>query len=101
MTAQICIKWHVFQLVNIANRFLRFFQARYTYSKYISEAAREPYFSTRIINLSKPHPKVIELFLNNSKNNVRHKKFEKFKMESKIKFNLIQRLQTGAKMVHQ
>ena len=37
--------WYIFQLANIANRFLCFlFQARYTNWKYISEGARESYF---------------------------------------------------------
>ena len=39
------------------------------------------------------------MILNNNKNNVKHKKFEEHKMESEMKFNLIQILQTGAKNV--
>ena len=48
MAAQICIKMArgtFFQLVNTTNRFLRFFQAKYTDKRYIFEDAREPYFS--------------------------------------------------------
>ena len=41
----------------------------------------------------------MKIILNNSKNNVKHKKFEKHKMESEMKFNLRQRLQTGTKNV--
>ena len=58
-----------------------------------------PYFSTRLISLSKPHPRVIKIISNNRKNNVEHKQFEKHKMESEMKFNLGKRLQTGAKHV--
>ena len=56
-----------------------------------------PIFSTRLVSLSKPHPKVIKIISNNSKNNVKHNKFEKHKMESEMKFYLRQRLQPGAK----
>ena len=41
----------------------------------------------------------MKMISNNSKNNVKHKKFEKHKMESEMKFNLKQRLQTGTKNV--
>ena len=58
-----------------------------------------PIFSTRLISLSKPHPKVIKIISNNSKNNAKHKKIEKHKMESEMKFYLRQRLQPGAKNV--
>ena len=56
-----------------------------------------PIFSTRLINLSKPHPKVMKIISNNSKNNMKHKKFKKHKMESEMKFNLRQTLKTGTK----
>ena len=56
-------------------------------------------FSTRLINLSKPHPKVMKIISNNIKNNMKHNKFEKHKMESEMKFYLRQRLQTGTKNV--
>ena len=58
-----------------------------------------PIFSTRLINLSKPHSKVMKIISNNSKNNMKHKKIEKHKMESEMKVNLRQRLQTGTKNV--
>ena len=58
----------------------------------MSEGAREPYFSTRLISLS--NPKVIQII----SNNVKHNKFEK-QMESEMKFDLKQGLQTVAKNV--
>ena len=42
---------------------------------------------------------VMKIFLNNSKNNTKHTKIEKHKMETEMKFNLRQRLQTGTKNV--
>ena len=41
----------------------------------------------------------MKIISNNIKNNMKHKKFEKYKMESEMKFNLRQRLQTGTKNV--
>ena len=90
MAAQIGIKMArgtFLQLVNIANRFLRFFFKLDTPIRSISEGVQEPYFSNRLMSLSKPHPKVIKIISNNSKNNAKHKKFEKHKMESEMKFN--------------
>ena len=59
-----------------------------------------PIFSTRLINLSKPHPKVMKIISNNSKNNTKHKKSKntKWRVENG-KFNLRQRLQTSTKNV--
>ena len=56
-----------------------------------------PIFSTRLISLSKPHPKVMKIISINSKNNVKHKQFGKHKIESEMKFNLRQILQTATK----
>ena len=91
MAAQICIKMArgtFFQLVRKTQSFSTgFLQARYTNYKYIYKGALEPYFSTRLISLSKPHSKVIKKIANNSKKNVKHKKLKKHKLKSEIKFN--------------
>ena len=39
------------------------------------------------------------MIVNNSKNNVKHKKIKKHKIESEMKFKMTYRLQTGAKNV--
>ena len=101
MAAQICIKMArgtFCQLFNIVNRFLQVFSNLDIPIRSIFPRVYEyPIF--RQISLSKPHPKVIKIISNNSKNSVEHKKYEKHKMESEMKFNLRQRLQTGAKNV--
>ena len=103
MAAQICIKMArgtSFQLVNIANRVASTFFCKLG-TPIKSILPREPYFSTSLISLSEPHPKVIQIISNNNKNDVNHNKFEKHKLESKIKLNLRKRVQTGAKMFYQ
>ena len=85
--------WDIFQLVNIANRFLWVFSKLDTKARstcIFPKVHGNPIFSTRLISLSKPHPKIMKIISNNSKNNVKHKKIEKHKMESEIKFGLIQ-----------
>ena len=70
--------WDIFQLVNIANCFLWGFSKLDTLIRSIFPRVHgNPIFSTRLISLSKLHPKVMKIISNNSKNNLKHKKFEK------------------------
>ena len=86
MAAQICIKMArgtFFHSVNIANRYPSFFKLDTPIGSIFPRVYDKPNFSTRLISLSKPHPKVLKVISNNSKNNVKHNKFEKHKWKVK------------------
>ena len=94
MAAQICIKMACgtfFQLVKKANRFLPFFyklDTRHQLEIYLRGCTGTLFFTTRLKGLSKPHRKIIRIIANNRRNNVKHKKLNKHKIESEMQFNM-------------